>query len=328
MNTVKHAASHQTALKSPPRTTDNNGAFIRAESEFRNWITCDGTPGPTGLGGFKAEPGRYHLIVALNCPWAHRTLIFRYLKQLEETVSLGIVHPQRTEYGWAFKDFPGSTADPVLGATLVRRFYIHAQENYTGRYTVPLLWDKQRETIVSNESADIIRMFNSAFDPLTGNSADYYPKALRARIDAINHFIYKNLNNGVYRAGFSKSQSAYEIACLDVFRALNQLESKLSKQRYLIERQLTEADWRLFPTLIRFDQAYFSLFKCNKKRLQDYPALWQYTRELYQMPGISDTVNFDHIRHGYWRKSERNPSGIIPLGPELDMTTPHTRSSL
>lgn len=328
MNTVKPAGNHQATLKVSPRTTDNNGAFTRLESEFRHWITPDGTPGPTGSGGFKAEPGRYHLIVALNCPWAHRTLIFRRLKQLEKIVSLGIVHPQRTESGWAFKDFPGSTTDPVLGAKLVREFYFHAQQNYTGRYTVPLLWDKQRDTIVSNESADIIRMFNSAFDELTEAPEDYYPEAFQPQINALNHFIYENLNNGVYRAGFAKSQIAYEIAYRDVFRALNQLESILSSQRYLIRDQLTEADWRLFPTLIRFDLAYYSLFKCNKKRLQDYPALWQYTRELYQMPGIADTVNFDHIKLGYWRKSERNPSGIIPLGPVLDMTTPHTRDLL
>ncbi|MEH6577166.1 MAG: glutathione S-transferase family protein [Amphritea sp.] len=325
---MKQAASHQSTPKSTPRTTDNNGAFIRVKSEFRNWITGDGTPGPTGSGGFKAEAGRYHLIVALNCPWAHRTLIFRCLKQLEEVVSLSIVHPQRTEYGWEFRDFPGSTADPLLGAKLIREFYHQADAEYSGRFTVPLLWDKQRDTIVSNESADIIRMFNSAFDELTDTTEDYYPEALHTEIDALNHFVYENLNNGVYRAGFAKSQAAYEIAYQDVFMALNQLESRLSRQRYLIRGQLSEADWRLFPTLIRFDQAYYSLFKCNKKRLQDYPALWQYTRELYQIPGIADTVNFDHIRHGYWRKSERNPSGIIPLGPELDMTTPHTRSSL
>ncbi|MBY4676678.1 glutathione S-transferase family protein [Marinobacterium sp. CAU 1594] len=311
-----------------PRTTDSQGAFVRAESMFRNWITPDGRPGPTGRGGFPAQAGRYHLIVALNCPWAHRTLIFHRLKGLEPLISVGIVHPQRTEQGWAFNPIPGSTTDELLGAGFIREYYHRAQADYCGRYTVPLLWDKQQQTIVSNESADIIRMFNDAFDWLTDSGVDYYPQPLRAAIDQLNTFVYEHLNNGVYRAGFAKSQWAYEAAYQDVFNALDALEARLARQRYLLGDRLTEADWRLFPTLIRFDAVYHGLFKCNRKRLQDYPALWGYTRELYQQPGIAETVNFDHIKQGYWRKSERNPLGIVPLGPELDLSRPHGRESL
>lgn len=307
------------------RTTDSQGAFVRAESEFRSWITPDGRPGPTGVGGFKAEPGRYHLIVALNCPWAHRTLIYRRLKRLDDIVSLGIVHPQRTAQGWAFQSFPGSATDEVLGAELIREYYHRAEPDYNGRYTVPVLWDKQQQTIVSNESADIIRMFNSAFAELTEPGVDYYPKALRSEIETINAFIYEKLNNGVYRAGFAQSQSAYETAYQDVFQALDALEIRLQRQRYLLGEQITEADWRLFPTLIRFDAVYYGLFKCNRQRLRDFPALWGYTRDLYQQPGIADTVNLRHIKQGYWRKSERNPTGIVPLGPELGLENPHGR---
>lgn len=304
------------------RTTDENGVFIRQQSAFQHWITADGSAGPTGTGGFEAAKGRYHLIIALNCPWAHRTLLMYTLKKLENIVSLSIVHPQRTEQGWAFNAFEGSTKDPVYDAKLVRDFYHKAQNDYSGRYTVPLLWDKQRETIVSNESADIIRMFNCAFNNITNASEDYYPQILRPEIDAMNEFVYEKINNGVYRAGFAKSQNAYETAYNDIFLALDHLDKHLDKKSYLIGEQLTEADLRLFPTLIRFEHVYYSLFKCNKRHLQDYPALWRYTRKIYQLPSIADTVNFNHIRHGYWRTSERNPTGIIPLGPEIDLRLP------
>lgn len=306
-------------------TTNSKGEFVRAPSEFRNWVTQDGTAGPTGSGGFKAEPGRYHLYVAYNCPWAHRTLIFRALKKLEDVISISVAHPQRTPEGWSFLLNDANSSDGLNGFYYLKEAYEMAAPGYEGRYTVPVLWDKNTQTIVSNESADIIRMLNSAFNEFTPNRDDFYPLPSRAKIDEINTFVYNQINNGVYRAGFAKSQAAYEQAYNDVFAALDELEELLSHQHYLLGDQLTEADWRLFPTLIRFDLAYYGVFKCNKKRLVEYKNLWAYTRELYQYPGIAETVNVDHIKQGYWRNSERNPLGIIPVGPELDLWEPHLR---
>jgi putative glutathione S-transferase len=299
-------------------TTDENGQFVRAQSSFRNWVTESADAGPTGVGGFKAEPDRYHLYVAYNCPWAHRTIIFRELKQLGGVVSLSAVHPQRTPDGWTFLDSHSVSTDDLNHFRYLSEAYQLSDRNYQGRFTVPVLWDKKLRVIVNNESADIIRMLNGAFNAFTPVQDNYYPMALRPRIDAMNDFVYHNVNNGVYRAGFAKSQSAYEQAYDDLFSAMDRLEELLSQQRFLIGEQITEADWRLFPTLIRFDVAYYGIFKCNKKRLIDYPNLWDYTRELYQHPGIAGTVDFNQIKLGYWRKSERNPSGIIPGGPDLD----------
>jgi len=306
-------------------TTNSRGEFVRAPSEFRNWVTHDGAAGPTGHGGFKAEPGRYHLYVAYNCPWAHRTLIFRALKKLEDVISISVAHPQRTPEGWSFLLNDANSSDGLNGFHYLKEAYEIAGPGYEGRYTVPVLWDKETRTIVSNESADIIRMLNSAFNEFTPNQDDFYPLPSRAKIDEINTFVYNQINNGVYRAGFAKSQAAYEQAYNDVFAALDELEELLSHQSYLVGDQLTEADWRFFPTLIRFDLAYYGVFKCNKKRLVDYKNLWAYTRELYQYPGIAETVNINHIKQGYWRKSERNPLGIVPVGPELDLWEPHLR---
>ncbi len=307
-------------------TTNSKGEFVRVPSQFRNWVTQDGTAGPTGSSGFKAEPGRYHLYVTYNCPWAHRTLIFRALKQLEDVISISVAHPQRTPEGWSFLLNDANSSDGVNGFHYLKEAYEMVAPDYAGRHTVPVLWDKETQTIVSNESADIIRMLNSAFNEFTPNQDDFYPVPLHTKIDKINDFVYNQINNGVYRAGFAKSQAAYEQAYEDVFAALDKLEELLSQQRYLVGDQLTEADWRLFPTLIRFDLAYYGVFKCNKKRLVDYKHLWAYTRELYQYPGIAETVNINHIKQGYWRKSERNPLGIIPAGPELDLWEPHLRS--
>jgi putative glutathione S-transferase len=299
-------------------TTDENGQFVRAQSSFRNWVTDTADAGSTGVGGFQAELGRYHLYVAYNCPWAHRTIIFRELKQLGDVITLSAVHPQRTPDGWTFMDSNSVSTDDLNHFRYLSEAYQLSDCNYQGRFTVPVLWDKKLRVIVNNESADIIRMLNSTFNEFTPVQDDYYPVALRPRIDAMNDFVYHNVNNGVYRAGFARSQSAYEQAYDDLFSALDRLEELLSQQRFLIGEQITEADWRLFPTLIRFDVAYYGIFKCNKKRLIDYPNLWAYTRELYQQPGIAKTVDFVQIKSGYWRASERNPLGIIPGGPDLD----------
>jgi putative glutathione S-transferase len=302
--------------------TDATGAFVRAESRFRRWVT------PTGESGFPAARGRYHLYVALNCPWAHRTLIFRKLKKLEDVIGLSIVLPERTERGWAFGDDPGCIPDTANGFRYLREAYERAEPSYDGRVTVPVLWDKEKKTIVNNESSEIIRMMNDAFGAFTRDDTDYYPEPERPEIERINAFVYEKVNNGVYRAGFAKSQAAYDAAFDDVFLGLDTLEERLSRQRYLAGDRVTEADWRLFPTLVRFDTAYHGAFKCNKRRLVDYPNLWAYTRELYQMPGVAETVNIAHIKRGYWRKSERNPTGIIPKGPEIDFTRPHDRDRL
>lgn len=311
-------------------TKKTGGAFKRDTSKFRNWVTADGSAGPSGEGGFKAEAGRYHLYVSLACPWAHRTLIFRALKGLEDLIDVSVVHPDMLDDGWTFAtDFEGATGDRLHGADFMRDVYTRADPKISGRVTVPVLWDKERETIVSNESAEIIRMFNSAFDGLTGNTDDYYPEALRSEIDAVNDRVYNEVNNGVYKAGFATTQDAYDKAVVPLFDALDWLEDRLSGQRYLAGDTLTEADWRLFTTLVRFDSVYHLHFKCNRRRITDYPALWAYTRELYQHPGVAGTVNLDHIvRHYHYSHDTINPNRIIPINPVLDFMAPHGRESL
>ncbi|MGK7752590.1 MULTISPECIES: glutathione S-transferase family protein [unclassified Roseovarius] len=308
-------------------TKKHGGAFKRDTSQFRNWITADGSPGPSGDGGFKAEAGRYHLYVSLACPWAHRTLIFRRLKDLTDLIDVSVVHPDMLSDGWTFDDdFPGATGDKLYGLPFARDIYIRADPETTGHVTVPILWDMQRETIVSNESAEIIRMFNSAFDDITGNRDDYYPADLRATIDPINDRVYDTVNNGVYKAGFATTQEAYDEAVGPLFDSLDWLEELLSERRYLAGNQVTEADWRLFTTLIRFDKVYHGHFKCNRNRIVDFPNLWGYLRELYQWPEVAMTVNFDHItRHYHYSHDTVNPHRIIPIGPDLDLTAPHGR---
>ncbi|WP_137389739.1 glutathione S-transferase family protein [Rhodoligotrophos defluvii] len=300
-------------------TKSTGGSFERKASAFRNWVTADGAPGPSGSGGFPAASGRYHLYVALACPWAHRTLIFRKLKGLTEHISLSIVDPLMLEEGWVFSDRPGTLPDMVNGTRRLYEVYRKADAHYTGRVTVPVLWDKQRGTIVSNESAEIIRMFNSAFDDLTGNTRDFYPEPLRQEIDAVNERVYETVNNGVYRAGFATTQNAYAAAFAALFDTLDWLEDRLSRQPDLVGDRLTEADWRLFTTLLRFDAIYFSHFKCNKRRIADYHALSAYLKRLYRVPGVAETVDIDQIKlHYYGSHRTINPTGIIPLGPELE----------
>lgn len=306
------------------RTKD--GHFIRPVTRFRNFITADGGQGPTGEGGFPAEPGRYHLYVSLACPWAHRTLIFRALKKLDDAISVSITEPLYGKTGWEFGHTPGTTPDTANGKATMAEVYLLADPRYSGRVSVPVLWDKTRRTIVNNESAEIIRMLNSAFNAFTDVKTDYYPAGLRGEIDRVNDLVYPNLNNGVYRAGFATSQAAYEEAARGVFSTLDRLEQILSHQRYLVRGQLTEADWRLFTTLIRFDSVYYSHFKCNLRRITDYSNLWNYLRELYQVPGIADTVSIEQIkRHYYGSQRHVNPTGIVPIGPALDFGAPHDR---
>ncbi|MFN7002331.1 MAG: glutathione S-transferase family protein [Roseinatronobacter sp.] len=311
-------------------TKKTGGAFKRDTSKFRNWVTADGSAGQSGEGGFKAEARRYHLYVSLACPWAHRTLIFRALKGLEGLIDVSVVHPDMLEDGWTFAtDFDGATGDRLHGAEFMREVYTRADPKISGRVTVPVLWDTARDTIVSNESAEIIRMFNSAFDGLTGNTDDYYPEALRGEIDAVNDRIYDEVNNGVYKSGFATTQEAYEKAVHPLFDALDWLEGRLTGQRYLLGDRLTEADWRLFTTLVRFDSVYHLHFKCNRRRIVDYPALWAYTRDLYQHPGVAGTVNLDHIvRHYHYSHDTINPNRIIPINPSLDFMAPHGRAAL
>ena len=310
-------------------TKKTNGRFVRQQSAFRNWVTPDGRPGPTGKGGFRAEAGRYHLYVSLACPWAQRTLIFRALKGLEDAVSVSVVTPLMLEHGWTFEPGEGVVPDNVNGARYLHEIYTTADPGYSGRVTVPVLWDRKTETIVSNESAEIIRMFNSAFDAVAEKGQDFYPAALRDDIDWVNDYVYDRVNNGVYKAGFATSQDAYDKALHDLFEALEALEARLSHQRYLLGDQITEADWRLFTTLVRFDAVYVGHFKCNLKRLVDYPNLWAWTRELYQMPGIAGTVNMAHIKDHYYRSHRTiNPSGIVPAGPVIDFEEPHGRNRL
>mgnify|MGYP001546927872 CR=1 FL=1 len=306
----------------------NKGEFVRWESGFRHWITPDGSPGPSGDGGFAAEAGRYHLYVSYACPWAHRVLIYRALKGLEGLIDVSAVHPDMLADGWTFAtDFPGATGDRLHGVAFLRDIYTRADPVYTGRVTVPVLWDKAQDTIVSNESAEIIRMFNSAFDAITGNTADFLPEAQRTEIDAINARIYDTLNNGVYRCGFATRQEPYDAAVTELFDTLDWLEDRLSTRRFLMGDAPTEADWRLFPTLVRFDAVYHGHFKCNRARIVDYPNLWGYTRDLYQWPGIAGTVKMDHARRHYHYSHETiNPHRIVPVGPKLDFTAPHGRA--
>ncbi len=304
-----------------------DGEFRRRPAVFRNWITSDGAPGVSGEGGFKAESGRYHLYIAWACPWAHRTVIFRKLKGLETLIGLSAVHPEMLDDGWTFRrNDSGATGDRLYGLEFARDLYLRADPEASCRVTVPILWDRQRETIVSNESSEIIRMFNSAFDGMTGNTVDFWPEDLRDAIEPVNARIYDTLNNGVYRSGFATTQSAYENAALALFETLDWLEERLSSNRYLIGDRITEADWRLFPTLVRFDLVYFGHFKCNRRRLIDYPNLWAYARELYQWPGVVETVNFlDITRHYHYSHPEINPRRIVPIGPKVDWEAPHGR---
>ena len=303
--------------------TDNSGgAFRRQESRFRSWLTANGEAGPNGEPGFKAEKGRYHLYVSRACPWAHRTLIFRHLKALEDYIDVTVVEPIMLENGWEMND-------PLYDLDFLYQLYLKADANYEGRVTVHVLWDKQTETIVSNESSEIIRMFNSAFNHLTGNSDDYYPQALHEKIDTVNDRIYETINNGVYQAGFATTQQAYEEAFHSLFDSLDWVEGLLTQQRYLVGDQLTEADWRLFTTLIRFDAVYFGHFKTNRQLIADYPAISAYVRELYQVQAVAETVSFDHIKtHYYASHLTINPTGIVPLGPQQDFTAPHNRDAV
>lgn len=302
------------------------GEFVRWESRFRNWITADGSAGPTGEAGFAAEPGRYHLYVSYACPWAHRTLIYRKLKGLEDIIDVSVVHPLMPEVSWVFGDYPGATEDKANGTQALYEVYQMADPLFDGVVTVPLLWDKKSQTIVNNESSEIIRMFNSSFDQWGNKEIDFYPEPLRADIDEVNDIIYENINNGVYRTGFATRQKAYEQAFDALFETMDLLEYRLSTRRYLMGNEITEADWRLFPTLVRFDPVYVGHFKCNKKRLMDYPNLWAYTRDLYQVPGIAETVNMDHIKYHYYGSHDMiNPTGIVPRGPDINFNQPHHR---
>jgi glutathionyl-hydroquinone reductase len=306
--------------------TKSGGSFVPAEPVFRNWVTPDGTAGPSGEGGFAAERGRYHLYVSLACPYAHRTAIFRKLKELEGVVSMSILDPVMGDQGWQFDDGPGATPDTINGKQRLGEIYLLANPRYTGRVSVPVLWDKKRHTIVNNESPEIIRMLNSAFAAFTNDRTDYYPADLRAEIDRINARVYTDVNVGVYRAGFATRQEAYEEGCRAVFAALDWIEEILSRQRCLAGDRPTEADWRLFTTLVRFDAVYYSHFKCNLRRIIDYPNVSNYVRDLYQVPGVADTVNMDHIkRHYYMSMTAINPTRIVPLGPQLEFSAPHDR---
>ena len=308
-------------------TKSTGGAFKRSAAQFRNWLTADGSAGPSGKGGFNAETDRYHLYVSLACPWAHRTLIFRELKGLNKHVSVSVVHPDMLDKGWTFEtDDYGATGDTLYGLGFAHQIYTKADPTYSGRVTVPILWDKKQQTIVSNESSEIIRMFNSAFDGITGNTDDYWPETMRDEIEEVNARIYSNVNNGVYKSGFATSQQAYDAAVDPLFETLDWLEDRLASNRYLMGDRLTEADWRLFTTLIRFDPVYHLHFKCNRRRLIDYPNLWAYTRELYQWPGVASTVNMHHIvRHYHYSHESINPHRIIPTNPVLDYMEPHGR---
>jgi putative glutathione S-transferase len=303
-----------------------DGHFERRETAFRDWITPDGRPGPTGQDGFRAVSGRYHLYVSLACPWAHRTLVMRALKGLQAIVPVSVTHWLMAEQGWTFAAGEGVVADPLYNTRYVHELYAKADESYSGRATVPILWDHHTQTIVNNESADIIRMLGSAFDQVGAKPGDYYPKPLRADIDAISQLIYDTLNNGVYKAGFATTQSAYEAAVAPLFKTLDQLEDRLSRARFLCGDQLTEADIKLFTTLVRFDSVYHGHFKCNIRRIVDYRHLWAYTRDIYQIPGIAETVDFGHIKRHYYMSHRRiNPTGIVPAGPALDFEQPAER---
>jgi putative glutathione S-transferase len=309
-------------------TADARGAFVRADSQFRNWITADGSEGPSGGSGFKAEPDRYHLFVSYNCPWAHRTIIMRKLKRLEGVVSMSLADQPKTE-GWAYSDTIDDFKPCDDGIFRLYQVYQAADAGYSGKVTVPTLWDRERRTIVNNESSEIIRMFNSAFRAYIDMSYDFYPESLRGEIDRINELVYSHFNNGVYRAGFARSQEAYDEAVKKVFVCLDQMERWLGERRYLAGERITEADWRAFPTLLRFDLVYYSHFKCNLRRVQDYPNLAHYLRELYQWPGIKETVDLEKTKAGYYGQLNVNPTGIVPLGPDMShLESPHNRNRL
>jgi len=307
-------------------TKSTKGRFERSEAQMRNWITADGSAGPSGEGGFKAETGRYHLYVSLACPWAHRTLIFRKLKGLEAMIDVSVVHWFMADNGWTFEQGDGATGDLLHQSDFMHQIYTRAHPTYSGRVTVPVLWDKEKQTIVSNESSEIIRMFNSAFDGTGAIEGDYYPEAKREAIDEINAEIYEHVNNGVYKSGFATTQEAYEDAVFPLFQTLDKLERRLSDQRYLVGDHVSEADWRLFTTLVRFDPVYVGHFKCNMKRVADYPHLFGYARELYQWPGVAETIDFHHIKNHYYGSHKSiNPTQIVPKGPRIDWTSPHQR---
>ena len=310
-------------------TKASKGRFVRSEAQFRNWVTSDGSPGPSGKGGFRAEPDRYHLYISLACPWAHRTLILRKLKGLDSMIGLSAVNSFMGTEGWTFEPGPGVIEDPINGAKRVYEVYLAADPNYSGRATVPILWDKARNTIASNESREIIRMFNSAFDEVGATGPDFYPEPLRGQIDELNERIYHTVNNGVYKSGFATTQDAYEEAVTAVFETLDMLEARLATRRYLTGATITEADWRLWTTLVRFDPVYFGHFKCNVRRIVDYPNLWGYTCDLYQQPGIAGTVDIPYIKAHYYGSHESiNPHRIVPVGPDIDYSVAHDRAHL
>nr|WP_321483570.1 glutathione S-transferase family protein [uncultured Cohaesibacter sp.] len=310
-------------------TKSTGGRFVRKDSAFRNWITADGSAGPTGEAGFKAEAGRYHLYVSYACPWAHRSLIFRALKGLEDMISVSVVNSFMGENGWTFEEADGVIPDPLFGARYLHEIYTKADPTYSGRVTVPVLWDKKTGAIVSNESSEIIRMLNSAFDGIGAKKGDYWPEAHRAEIDELNERIYNTVNNGVYKAGFATTQAAYEEAVVPLFETLDWLEKRLSKSRFLLDYGQTEADWRLFTTLIRFDAVYYSHFKCNLHSIESYPNLSNYLRDLYQQSGVAKTVRMDHIKNHYYASHDMiNPTRIVPMGPEIDYSRPHDRADL
>ncbi|MCL4128904.1 UNVERIFIED_CONTAM: hypothetical protein GTU68_063848 [Idotea baltica] len=310
-------------------TESTGGRFVRKLPHFRNWITTDGTAGPTGVAGFKAEADRYHLYISHACPWAHRTMIFRALKGLEDMISVSVVHWFMADKGWTFQPGEGVIADPINNAEYMHQIYTSALPDYSGRVTVPVLWDKQLNTIVTNESPEIIRMFNSAFDGIGAKPGDYYPEALREEIDALNDRIYDTVNNGVYKSGFATTQEAYDEAVVPLFDTLDFLEERLSRQRYLTGNSITEADWRLFTTLVRFDPVYVGHFKCNIRRIADYQHLSGYVRDLYQQPSVADTINMQHIKNHYYASHEIiNPTRIVPAGPDIDYSLAHTRGQL
>ena len=311
-------------------TKKSGGRFERDTARHRNWVTADGSAGPTGSGGFAAESGRYHLYVSHACPWAHRTIIFRALKGLNDHITASVVHPLMLDNGWTFEDdFDGASGDDLFDKSYMHEIYTLNDPEASGRVTVPVLWDKKTDQIVSNESSEIIRMFNSAFDGLTGNDKDYWPEPMRDAIEEVNQYIYHNINNGVYKAGFATRSEIYIAAVNDLFDALDRMEERLSSKRYLMGDKLTEADWRFFTTLVRFDPVYVGHFKCNIRRIVDYPSISGYMRELYQMPGIAETVNMSHIKtHYYASHSTVNPTGIVPVGPALDYMAPHSREML
>ena len=314
--------------ENPNFPTSSDGAFRRPDASFRNWVTPDGAPGPSGAGGYRPESGRYHLYVSYACPWAHRTLIYRALRGLADHITVSVVHPDMLNKGWKFDEsYNGATPDHLFGAKQLYEIYQRADSGVSARVTVPILWDKQTNSIVSNESAEIIRMFDTAFNGLTGNTATFRPAGLEDEIDAVNTRVYNTLNNGVYRCGFATSQRAYDTAVGELFDTMDWLEARLAKSRYLVGDSIIEADWRLAPTLFRFDAVYHGHFKCSRNRLVDFPNLWAYARDLFQQPGVADTVKFDHIRRHYHYSHESiNPHRIVPLAPAIDWMQPHNRA--